>query len=170
MSLSGGECRQFPARWTGRMWGGEETGDQRERAELARAAVRICEACPVRAECLAFAIVMRDQNGIYGGLPLRARRNVRRIAERAGLVLDGVEPATAQRRLTGFIRANPEVVKAAREHERERQRTDNESARRKRWRSTHPRERSTSTTRIPRFDTHASEPNVQQGTLPFDMH
>ena len=71
-----GECADFPDSWSDRMWGPDDLPNQRTQYELRRAAVRICEACPVRAECLAFGIMVRDQYGIYGGLPLRARRQV----------------------------------------------------------------------------------------------
>ena len=75
-----GECADFPDSWSDRMWGPDDLPNQRTQYELRRAAVRICEACPVRAECLAFGIMVRDQYGIYGGLPLRARRQVLKTA------------------------------------------------------------------------------------------
>ena len=49
-----GECADFPDSWSDRMWGPDDLPNQRTQYELRRAAVRICEACPVRAECLAF--------------------------------------------------------------------------------------------------------------------
>ena len=67
-----GECADFPDSWSDRMWGPDDLPNRRTQYELRRAAVRICEACPVSAECLAFGIMVRDQYGIYGGLPLRA--------------------------------------------------------------------------------------------------
>ena len=79
-----GECADFPDSWSDRMWGPDDLPNQRTQYELRRAAVRICEACPVRAECLAFGIMVRDQYGIYGGLPLRARRQVLKTAQEAG--------------------------------------------------------------------------------------
>ena len=79
-----GECADFPDSWSDRMWGPDDLPNQRTQYDLRRAAVRICEACPVRAECLAFGIMVRDQYGIYGGLPLRARRQVLKTAQEAG--------------------------------------------------------------------------------------
>ena len=72
-----GEMRGFPPTRGRTACGGPTTCPTSEpQYDLRRAAVRICEACPVRAECLAFGIMVRDQYGIYGGLPLRARRQV----------------------------------------------------------------------------------------------
>ena len=87
-----GECADFPDSWSDRMWGPDDLPNQRTQYELRRAAVRICEACPVRAECLAFGIMVRDQYGIYGGLPLRARRQVLKIAQEAGFRFDPNDP------------------------------------------------------------------------------
>ncbi|MFQ8905528.1 MAG: WhiB family transcriptional regulator [Collinsella sp.] len=111
-----GECADFPDSWSDRMWGPDDLPNRRTQYELRRAAVRICEACPVRAECLAFGIMVQDQYGIYGGLPLRARRQVLKIAQEAGFRFDPNDP-TAEQRLARFIRANPEIVAAARERE-----------------------------------------------------
>ena len=101
-----GECADFPDSWSDRMWGPDDLPNQRTQYELRRAAVRICEACPVRAECLAFGIMVRDQYGIYGGLPLRARRQVLKTAREAGFRFDPDDP-TAERRLARYIRAEP---------------------------------------------------------------
>lgn len=37
------------------------------------AAKRICEKCPITAECLAFALANREQYGVFGGLSTRER-------------------------------------------------------------------------------------------------
>ena len=87
-----GECADFPDSWSDRMWGPDDLPNQRTQYELRRAAVRICEACPVSAECLAFGIMVRDQYGIYGGLPLRARRQVLKTAREAGFRFDPNDP------------------------------------------------------------------------------
>lgn len=104
-----GECADFPDSWSDRMWGPDDLPNQRTQYELRRAAVRICEACPVRAECLAFGIMVRDQYGIYGGLPLRARRQVLKTAQEAGFRFDPDDP-NAEQRLARYIRENPEIV------------------------------------------------------------
>ena len=130
-----GECADFPDSWSDRMWGPDDLPNQRTQYELRRAAVRICEACPVRAECLAFGIMVRDQYGIYGGLPLRARRQVLKTAREAGFRFDPDDP-TAERRLARYIRENPEIVAAARERECKRRKTEQRNARQQRWRAT----------------------------------
>ncbi len=43
-------------------------------------AKRICGACPVRRECLAYAMDARVDHGIWGGLTERERRRLRRRA------------------------------------------------------------------------------------------
>ncbi|QTB90711.1 WhiB family transcriptional regulator [Bifidobacterium saguini] len=115
------------------MWGPESLPNAHDQYEMRRAAVKICEACPVKAECLAFGILAGEQSGIYGGLPLRARRVVLRIAREAGLRCDPTDP-TAQPRLARYIRSNPEIVVAAREHEAKRHHAELADERRRRWR------------------------------------
>ena len=44
----------------------------------------ICAACPVRGQCLAYAITADERFGIWGGLDPRQRRTVRRRLERRG--------------------------------------------------------------------------------------
>ena len=44
----------------------------------------ICAACPVRGECLAYAVIADERFGIWGGLDPRQRRTVRRRLERRG--------------------------------------------------------------------------------------
>jgi WhiB family redox-sensing transcriptional regulator len=52
--------------------------------EVAR---RICETCPVKAECLEHALLNRIDHGVWGGASERERRRIlkrRRLAELAG--------------------------------------------------------------------------------------
>ena len=48
-----------------------------ERGGTARPAKRICQQCPVQADCLQYAIVTRQQFGVWGGLSERERRRLR---------------------------------------------------------------------------------------------
>lgn len=41
-------------------------------------AMAICASCPVRAACLEFALVTRQDDGVWGGLSETERRRVRR--------------------------------------------------------------------------------------------
>lgn len=41
---------------------------------------RICDRCPVRAECLEYALASDEEFGIWGGLDPRERRNLKRRA------------------------------------------------------------------------------------------
>jgi WhiB family redox-sensing transcriptional regulator len=52
-----------------------------EEAEEAKA---ICASCPVRKECLEFALQTRQEDGVWGGLTETERRRLRRrLRERA---------------------------------------------------------------------------------------
>lgn len=50
-------------------------------------ALAICMTCPVRSECLEFAIDNAQAVGIWGGLPLRWREKARRLIRRQGLTV-----------------------------------------------------------------------------------
>jgi WhiB family transcriptional regulator, redox-sensing transcriptional regulator len=49
-----------------------------EKGGSSRQAKMICRACPVRIECLNFALDRNERFGIYGGLTERERRNLKR--------------------------------------------------------------------------------------------
>lgn len=55
------------------LWFAERGEDKRQRE-----AVRICVVCPVRAACLAYALSMRPQAGIWGGTTEDQRRSRRK--------------------------------------------------------------------------------------------
>lgn len=56
-----------------------------ERGGNAKVPKRICSACPVRDECLAYALATDERFGIWGGLSERERRNLQKqIAMDAG--------------------------------------------------------------------------------------
>ena len=60
------------------------------------AAIAICGVCPVREECLEFALQTRQVDGIWGGLTEPERRRVRRrrqAAARATREADAIEAA-----------------------------------------------------------------------------
>jgi WhiB family redox-sensing transcriptional regulator len=48
------------------------------RGEATKAAVAYCNACPVKAECLEYALDHFEHHGIWGGVSERARRTMRR--------------------------------------------------------------------------------------------
>ena len=47
---------------------------------------RICASCPVRGQCLAYAVTADEPFGIWGGSGLRERRSLRRQLQRRGLL------------------------------------------------------------------------------------
>lgn len=44
----------------------------------------VCCQCPVRVECLAWALVTREKQGVWGGVAERTRRAIRRELARPG--------------------------------------------------------------------------------------
>ncbi len=56
-----------------------ETGEALTQAEAAKA---ICAACPVRLECLDFALTTNQPYGIFGGLNESERKSLRRRLRR----------------------------------------------------------------------------------------
>ncbi len=64
-----------------------ETGDALEQAEAAKA---VCARCPVREECLEFALVTNQQYGIFGGLTETERKSLRRRRARERRKRDAV--------------------------------------------------------------------------------
>lgn len=51
-----------------------------EKGGSTREAKRICSACPVREECLEYALANDERFGIWGGLSERERRRAKRLA------------------------------------------------------------------------------------------
>lgn len=51
----------------------------------------VCDQCPVRRECLDYAILAGEQHGVWGGMSERARRRIRRRRELRDQVLRRVE-------------------------------------------------------------------------------
>ena len=71
-----GECRNYdPELW----WPNGATGDEAIKAELAKS---ICQQCPVKLDCLSYAIEHRQFFGIWGATTEEERRNDRREARR----------------------------------------------------------------------------------------
>jgi hypothetical protein len=63
-SMNRAACRDRPGRW----W---------FTASTRRRAIQICQRCPVRVECLAYAIDSDEQYGVWGGLTVDERRALR---------------------------------------------------------------------------------------------
>lgn len=51
--------------------------------EQAVPAKAVCESCPVREECLEYAIVTRQDDGVWGGLDETERKRLRRRRQQA---------------------------------------------------------------------------------------
>jgi hypothetical protein len=55
------------------------------RGESVRDAKAVCAGCPVRVQCLDFALRLKVAHGVWGGLSERERRTLRRERHRATL-------------------------------------------------------------------------------------
>lgn len=51
-----------------------------EKGGSARPAKAVCAVCPVRAECLEYALEHDERHGVWGGLSERDRRHLQRLA------------------------------------------------------------------------------------------
>ncbi|MGW0905817.1 WhiB family transcriptional regulator [Streptomyces sp. NPDC002853] len=56
------------------------SGRSPDDTELEAAAKRLCASCPVAADCLSEALAHEESAGIWGGLTVRERRELRRVA------------------------------------------------------------------------------------------
>lgn len=56
--------------------------------EQTERAIEVCRGCPVRAECLAWALDTCQDAGVWGGLGEEDRREIRRARRRAAAVAD----------------------------------------------------------------------------------
>lgn len=106
--VKGGFCHGIKPRIQDLMWGTESVGDVATRRAMIRTAIAICDQCPMQAECIATGIVSHDRWGVIGGLGLKGRRLLARMA-----IEDGC-PCTPREALIRWIRTHPEHVKAAR--------------------------------------------------------
>lgn len=71
------ECRNHdPNLWFPPMF--EEGDNRRETPRLYREARRICFSCPVRTDCLEFALEFREEWGMWGGLTRPERNTILR--------------------------------------------------------------------------------------------
>lgn len=52
-----------------------------ERGESVAEAKETCRGCPVRQECLDYAMVNGERFGVWGGLSVRERRSLRRLRQ-----------------------------------------------------------------------------------------
>ena len=59
-----------------------------------RSAKRICRGCPVRTQCLEFALAARLEHGVWGGLTETERRSLRRSRQRKARRLAAASAAT----------------------------------------------------------------------------
>jgi hypothetical protein len=50
---------------------------KRGQTTVVEQAKAVCRVCPVRAECLDYALTVRERNGIWGGTSERQRRKIR---------------------------------------------------------------------------------------------
>lgn len=75
----------------------------------AREALRVCAGCPVRAQCLAYALDRGERFGIWGGQSAAARRRMTRPAPQPAPASQLVRRAAQIRRLTAAGLSDREV-------------------------------------------------------------
>ncbi len=110
--MTRGLCAGLPYGVQDIMWGPEAINDAGRQRTLTAAAQVLCEMCPIRSSCLADAIGSDDQHGVFGGLRVKARRQLARLADAAGVRLDGGERARAA--FVAWLDAHPEAIEQAR--------------------------------------------------------
>jgi WhiB family transcriptional regulator, redox-sensing transcriptional regulator len=69
-------------------------------AQTARA-IEVCEGCPVRAECLAWALDTCQDAGVWGGLGEEDRREIRRARRRSAAAAVPTAPIRSDEELIG---------------------------------------------------------------------
>lgn len=136
--VKGGFCHGIEPRIQDLMWGTESVGDVATRRAMIRTAIAICDQCPMQAECIATGIVSHDRWGVIGGLGLKGRRLLARMAIEDGCPCTPRDTAPREA-LIRWIRTHPEHVKAARIASNIRRRRDERNESQAAWRATHPR-------------------------------
>ena len=81
-------CQNFPDE----MYEEEDNADSRAMQHIIK---KICGDCPLRYDCLDYAITAREQHGIWGGLTTKEREEVHR-------------KEANERRRVGYKRENPQ--------------------------------------------------------------
>ena len=69
----GVECASYPDVYFGNDWDTGERGDE-------LFAKTVCGRCPVRLQCLEYAMIAEDEAGIWGALTALERRQLRSLA------------------------------------------------------------------------------------------
>ena len=72
-------------------------------------AQRVCDGCPVRVECLEYALLHRIEHGVWGGASERERRRIlRRRRDLTDAARDANRsPSSRANRVTGELRETP---------------------------------------------------------------
>lgn len=111
-----GVCSGLPMGIQDIMWGTDNdlVKNKSDRRFLKSTARILCDMCPIQAECLAQAIISREQHNRIGGVDVKARRLLRHHAEADGLDLSDANRYRI-RKLASWLRDHPELVREARE-------------------------------------------------------
>lgn len=136
--IEGGFCHGLEPRIQDMMWGTDSAGDVATRRAMIRTAIAICDQCPLQAECIATGIVSHDRWGVIGGLGLKGRRLLARMAIEDGCPCTPRDTAPREA-LVRWIRTHPGHVKAARIESNLRRRRDERNESQAAWRATHQR-------------------------------
>ncbi len=98
--MTGGVCAQVDPE----LWFPEKGGSTRE-------AKALCARCPVRPECLAYALAHDERFGVWGGASERARRRMRRsVSTRQGAPVRALDKRTGVIRQLATTLTDPEIA------------------------------------------------------------
>lgn len=136
--IEGGFCYGLEPRIQDMMWGTDSAADVATRRAMVRTAIAICDQCPMQAECIATGIVSHDRWGVIGGLGLKGRRLLARMAIEDGCPCTPRDTAPREA-LVRWIRTHPGHVKAARIESNLRRRRDERNESQAAWRATRQR-------------------------------
>lgn len=102
-------CAPHPKEW----WFPD--GDRRTIWHQSARAKTICNTCPVREECLAYAIENDERYGIWGGTSQRERRRLRQAVVRTGTITPRSEEGktATQPRVGGRFAPKREIAAAS---------------------------------------------------------
>lgn len=76
-----------------------------DKGESARPAKAVCRGCPVRTECLTYALEHGERHGIWGGLTERQRRRLKPAAQSAAQIRDVPRSCSCEQAYSGGRKA-----------------------------------------------------------------
>lgn len=79
----------------------QKAGRKGERSPASEAIEQFCAQCPVRDDCLLYAITANEKMGWWGGIPPMGRRDIRRLMRIQGFSFSAASAAVRAQRAWG---------------------------------------------------------------------